>query len=283
MPGATVSAIDREPKPSWTMVPVAVREEVARVLGAPVARALRTYGGYAPTATFRLALTDGRRAFFKGVYPLPADSPVRWALAEEEQVYRELGQLLHPWAPAYRGSVQLDGWHALLLEDLGGKSVLPWTRARAERAAKSYAEFHRTTYGRALPTWLPRDRHLRFAVFWHRLAAADGALDRVAALAGSEAGAARIWVDANVPALLQCAEELQNAGEPSVLMHFDTRSDNVRLHYELLRIFDWPLAAVGPMSLTWRPSLSRLRPRGDRPPRRSPAGTLACWASASTW
>ncbi len=31
-----------------------------------------------------------------------------------------------------------------------------------------------------------------------------------------------------------------------MLLHFDTRSDNVRLQGDLLRIFDWPFASVGP-------------------------------------
>ena len=30
------------------------------------------------------------------------------------------------------------------------------------------------------------------------------------------------------------------------LLHFDTRSDNIRLDADLLRMFDWPWAAVGP-------------------------------------
>jgi hypothetical protein len=30
------------------------------------------------------------------------------------------------------------------------------------------------------------------------------------------------------------------------LLHFDTRSDNTRLHGDLLRIFDWPFASAGP-------------------------------------
>lgn len=241
-----VSAHRREAKPSWSMVPGAVQREVGRVLGAPVARAVRAYGGYAPSATFRLLLADGRCSFFKGVYPLPASSPVQWSLTEEERVYRELGQFIRPWAPAYLGSVQADGWHALLLEDLGGRSMLPWTVAKAEQAARSYAEFHRTTYGQPLPTWVARDRHLRFGAYWHQLAAEEGALDRVASLAGPEVEAAREWLAESLPALRQAAELLMNVPEPLVLMHFDTRSDNVRLQGELLRIFDWPWAAVGP-------------------------------------
>ena len=61
----------REAKPIWSVVPEAVRAETERILGARVARAARAFGGYGPSATFRLILDDGRRAFFKGVYPVP--------------------------------------------------------------------------------------------------------------------------------------------------------------------------------------------------------------------
>lgn len=63
----------REAKPSWSMVPTAVRREVDRVLGAPVARAVRAYGGYAPSATFRLLYVNPQ---FEGV--TPRSRPKRW-------------------------------------------------------------------------------------------------------------------------------------------------------------------------------------------------------------
>lgn len=64
-----VGSDHRETKPIWSAVPAAVRREVGQILGARVARAIRAYGGYGPSATFRLLLTDGRRYFFKGIYP----------------------------------------------------------------------------------------------------------------------------------------------------------------------------------------------------------------------
>jgi hypothetical protein len=88
----------------------------------------------------------------------------KWSLAEEERVDQELSPFIRRWAPAYLGSMQADGWHALLLEDLGGRSVLPWTRSKVEHTAKSCAQFHRTTYGQPLPAWVPRERHARFGV-----------------------------------------------------------------------------------------------------------------------
>ena len=41
-------------------------------------------------------------------------------------------------------------------------------------------------------------------------------------------------------------EGLATTKPPFALLHFDTRSDNSRLHGDLLRIFDWPFASVGP-------------------------------------
>src|SRR5207237_1093058 len=75
--GSTSRPVSRrgtEPKPPWSAVPREIKEQVATVLGSPVARAERVYGGYAPSATFRLRLKSGRRAFFKADYPAPKGS-----------------------------------------------------------------------------------------------------------------------------------------------------------------------------------------------------------------
>lgn len=219
---------------------------MTRILGSSVARAVRVYGGYVPSATFRIVLADGRRAFFKGTYPLPAGSGVRWMLEPEERAYRRLGRYIHPWAPGYIGSARADGWHVLLLEDVGGERVLPWTGAKACRAARSYAAFHRATYGRRLPAWLSRAEHRRFGVYWGRLAREEGGLQRVSALAVARVREARAWLAENATVLARAERGLVRAREPFVLMHFDTRSDNVRLDGDVLRMFDWPFASVGP-------------------------------------
>jgi len=235
-----------EEKPEWRAVPAAIRSAAERALGARVVRADRAYGGYGPSATFRLSLDDGRRAFFKGVYPLPEGSGVRWNLADEEKAYVRLERWMRPWAPELYGVVRGDGWHALLLEDVGGESVLPWTAAKLRRAARSYAEFHRASYGRRLPSWLKRDEHDAFARFWRALARERGGLERLAALAGVRADAARAWLEDALADLIKGERGLARVREPFVLMHFDTRSDNVRLEGDLLRMFDWPFASVGP-------------------------------------
>jgi hypothetical protein len=217
---------------------------VAEVLGARVARAQRVYGGYAPSATFRLALANGKRAFFKASYPAPKGSGVKWVVDQEDRNYRRLGSLIRPWAPRFLGSFVQAGWHVLLLEDLGPRTMPPWTPAKARRAARSYAKFHRRTLGRA-PRWLSRAGYKEHARFWHDLAK-SGEIARTASLARRRADEAREWIDVALPAFLDAERRLLHAKPPFALLHFDTRSDNCRLQGDLLRIFDWPFASAGP-------------------------------------
>jgi len=237
----------REDKPTWSAVPVAVRDLTEQMLGAKVERATRAFGGYGPSATFVLRLDDGRKAFFKGVYPLPEGSAVRWALDEEERVYTQLADEITPWAPDYYGSLRLEGWHAMLIESVPGARMPPWTESQAQQAARSYAEFHARTVNSELPEWLERTQHVEFVGFWTQLTNERESTARVAALCHSPAlrRDAAEWIRTNAPQLIEAEQPLLTA-ERFALLHFDTRSDNVRLDGDLLRLFDWPWACVGP-------------------------------------
>ena len=225
-------------------MPREVKDDVARILGSPVVRAARVYGGYAPSATFRMVLADGRRAFFKGINA-SSNEYMHEALPREERVYQKLGRYIEPWAPVFIGSFKKLDWHALLLEDLGPQTMPPWSPAKARRSARSYATFHASTYGRALPRWLPRTEHHDLAPHWRRLSE-GGDLAKTAALARRHSDEAREWLDVSLPLLRENAERLTRLAAPHSLLHLDTRSDNVRLQREQLRIFDWNFASVGP-------------------------------------
>jgi hypothetical protein len=225
-------------------VPREIKDDVARILGSPVARAARVYGGYAPSATFRMVLANGRPAFFKGVNAQSNDY-MRGALPREERVYRELEGYIHPWAPAFLGSFKRNDWHVLLLEDVGAQTMPPWSPAKARRSARSFARFHATTHGRPLPRWLSRKEHHDIAGYWRRLAE-SGELAKPAGLARRRAEEAREWLDVALPLLRENAERLAGLRPPHSLVHFDTRSDNTRLQGEQLRMFDWNFASVGP-------------------------------------
>jgi hypothetical protein len=224
-----------------------VKDDVARILGSPVARAARVYGGYAPSATFRMVLADGRPAFFKGVNASSNDY-MRGALPREEHVYRELDRYIRPWAPAFLGSFKRLDWHVLLLEDVGAQTMPPWSPAKARRSARSFAKFHASTHGRSLPRWLSRTEHHEFAGLWRSLSA-SGELAKTAALARRRSDEAREWLDVALPLLRENAERLLRLRPPHSLLQGDTRSDNTRLRGELLRMFDWNFASVGPHEL----------------------------------
>ena len=235
-----------EAKPPWSEVPRSVKESVARAFGSPVARATRIYGGYAPSATFRLALADGRRAFFKGV-SAESNEFMRGALVQEERVYRELSHLIRPWAPEFYDSVHVEDWHALLLEDLGPADVPPWTARKTRDAARAFAQFHRSTMGRALPEWVTGDLLPGEVENWERVAADDGALDATASLAGARASEAHAWLDAQLPRLRAASRELLAVTEQHTLLYLDARGDNVRWNHGQLRIFDWNWVQRGPV------------------------------------
>lgn len=235
----------REPKPAWSAVPLAVRHEAELRLGARVVRATRAYGGYAASATFRLVLANGRRAFFKAGYPPPPGSAAIFPIASEERRYRALASIAGRHMPRFLGSFRLAEWHVLLLEDLGPASVPPWTAAKARLAARSYARFHTSTLAADLPRWLSRTQHRHFGIYWDRLES-RGELGSTASLAGRRADEAREWLDVALPVLRQAERRLVRSRRPYALLHFDTRSDNVRLVGTRMVMFDWPFASVGP-------------------------------------
>ena len=241
-----MSRTGAEAKPPWSAVPRAIKADVEKLLGSPVARAERVYGGYAPSATFRMRLADGRRAFLKGVYPLAKDSGVKWDLENEERIYQECGAFMRPWAPQYLGGAKAEGWHVMILEDVGPQTMPPWTVAKATACARSYAAFHAKTYGKPLPRWLSRIEHQDFAPFWDRLAS-SGELRGTASLARRRAEEAEEWLDVALPVLRENSARLLRLRPPFAFMHVDTRSDNIRLQGKLLRLFDWNFACVGPI------------------------------------
>ncbi len=227
-------------------MPPSVRRAVAQTLGAEVRRATIAWGGYTPTPTYRLRLANGRRAFFKAVSPDSNDF-ARAAHNREERVYRELGHLIGPWAPACYGAFACDAWHVLLLEDLGPKSAPPWTTALTRRVVRAYGDFHQATLGQPTPSWVPRTGQDESTGSRWDWATEPDALGRVSALVDDDAQvmAALRWLDVAAPTLAQAARSLGAVGPPHALLHRDTRSDNLRWTPAGLRLVDWPHAGVG--------------------------------------
>lgn len=233
-----------EPKPPWQSVPPTVRLRVRELLGASVVRGTRTWGGYGPTPTYRLLLSDGRRAFFKGTNA-GSNEFARRALISEERVYRELSGLIGPWAPALYGVFRYDDWHVLLLEDAGPATVPPWRPRLTRQIAHAYADFHAATLGKALPAWLPGPNVSLPRYTWERVAAESDSLRKIAAMARSHDADAEKWLLAALPLLSRLADTAGAIPGPYALLHGDTRSDNLRFAGGRLYLFDWPSAEAG--------------------------------------
>jgi hypothetical protein len=247
-----------------------VRAQLAALCGASVLRGIRLYGGYAPTATFRLFMSDGHRVVVKAVDET-ATSAMRRFLTDEERVYLELGSVIRPWAPAFLGSVRHDDWHALVLEDVGPARIPPWTNRLARAALRDYAAFHASTLGRAdWPNWLPRNSAAKMGQIWADIAAAtteDRSIDTVARLAGPRVIEARKWLREQLPVLVATAKRIIDAPPPFALLHFDTRSDNLRIQSGgRLRLFDWPYATVGPAEFDVAAFVQSIRTEGGPAP-----------------
>lgn len=234
-----------EPKPTWSTVPPAVRRAAEHLLGARVRRAMRAWGGYGPTPTYRLRLADGGAAFFKAVCPESSEFSLA-AHRRELRVYHELGAIIDDWAPRFRGSFELDGWQVILLDDLGPKSAPPWTRALTRKVAHALAAFHASTLGRPLPDWLPRPATLAALGRWTwGWAENEEDVEALAEMAGSATEEARRWLQAAVPLLTAASRRQPPAAQPHSLLHRDVRSDNLRWVAGRLRLFDWPHAGAG--------------------------------------
>jgi len=242
----TMARAGVEEKPRWRDVPPDVRRVVGETLGARVARALRVWGGYGPTPTFRLRLADGRGVFMKAVGPRDNEFS-QDAFEREVRVYHDLRGALGSWAPAFYGHVDVGAWRVLLLEDLGPKSVPPWTPAAARGVSRAYADFHRSAMGMPLPSCAPAPGQYLVAEAhgWERMAEAKR-LGSVAALAGIRSGEALSWLRSSAPTLLAAASRVVDAGPPHTLLHGDTRSDNLRWVRGRLILFDWPSVGTGP-------------------------------------
>lgn len=233
-----------EAKLPWNDVPHAVRRQVGAALGAPVVRATRVWGGYGPTPTFRLVLADGRRAFFKATYHA-SNAVATAALRDETEVYQELQPLLAQWIPHFYATVQHEDWYGIVLEDVGPKSVPPWTPRKTRAITSALATFHRSSLGSPIPGWISRPDDCLPHVQWTRTAHESQDFHHLAAFAQGAAPQVRAWFQGLAPIIDEQMRQVALHTEPYALLHGDLRSDNLRFTRDRLYLFDWPAITVG--------------------------------------
>lgn len=173
---------------------------------------------------------------------------MRAAFARELRVYQELHELIREWSPAVYGYFAREDWNILILEDLGPKSVPPWTARITRSIVQSFAKFHAANRGRALPDWLrPPSEWLNDpGLLWNWTNDRSSRIER-AAFAGNQAAEAAEWFAWNGPSLNSVASRLLTT--PPQLLHTDARSDNLRWRNGRLYLVDWAQAIAGPPEL----------------------------------
>lgn len=233
-----------EAKLHWKSVPQTVRQQVNAALGTSVVRAARVWGGYGPTPTYRLLLADGRRAFLKGTYQA-SNAFAKDALLYEERVYRDLGSVLGRWMPQWYATVRYDDWHILILEDLGPKSVPPWTPARTRAITYALAAFHSSSLGSQLPAWLSRPEEYLSHLNWTQTVHESQEFQNIAALAGEASSQVLAWFRQISPTIDHMMRQPTLKEGPYAILHGDIRSDNLRFNRGRLYLFDWPAITVG--------------------------------------
>lgn len=209
-----------------------------------MARASRIWGGYSPTPTYRLRLADGRRAFFKGTFSA-SNEFTKNALVAEERAYRELEPLLGRFMPQLYAVLRQADWHCLLLEDVGPKSVPPWTPARTRAVAHGLAAFHQSTLGATAPDWLPRPATYLVEENWAKTAQHSAGFTKIAHFAGDAAPQAQKWFEDISPTIEELLDRTILHEEPFAILHGDLRSDNLRLSGKQVYLFDWPFVTLG--------------------------------------
>ncbi|TDE38635.1 aminoglycoside phosphotransferase family protein [Nonomuraea mesophila] len=214
----------------WHDVHPPVRAAVERFLGGPVAEATTQPGGFSPAAAVRLRTEGGRRAFVKAVGPEPNADSVR-IYQDELRITAALPADVP--APRLLTGIELDGWVALVFEDVdGAHPELPWRRDQLDRVLAALDELSAALT--PSPIDLPRIGTTFGSSFdgWRRLLGEDTtgldpwALRHLDALAGLESG----WVA---------------AAAGNTLVHADVRADNILLTDDRVHFVDWPWACLG--------------------------------------
>jgi Ser/Thr protein kinase RdoA (MazF antagonist) len=193
-----------------------------------------------------LRLADGRRAFLKGCSP-DASEFMRAAFTRELRVYQELHEQIREWSPSVYGHFTREDWDILILEDLGPKSVPPWTGPVTRSIVQSFARFHAANRGVALPDWLKRPSEWLTdpGLLWNWTNDRSSRMER-AAVAGNLAAEAAEWFARNGPLLRSVSSGLLTTPAPPQLLHTDARSDNLRWKNGRLYLVDWAEAVAGP-------------------------------------
>jgi len=221
---------------AWETVPARVRLAVEEVCGSPVAKATTQPGGFSPGVAARVVCADGSRYFVKAV-----SAEVNQRSVKIHRLERDVLTALGPVITAadlpvarLRGSVDLDSWVALILDDVDGRHPAePWDADELRRVVAALDRLAAALTPSPIAAPEIGEKYARAFTGWRRLAQSGGhdGLD--------------LWSRARLDdlAALEATWAEQTAGD--TLLHTDVRADNILLTGDGVVIVDWPHACRG--------------------------------------
>jgi Ser/Thr protein kinase RdoA (MazF antagonist) len=238
--GGTLRVVTTPPaagvRVAWEAVPAPVRSAVEQLCGSPVVSARTQPGGFSPGVAARVACADGSRYFVKAV-----SAEVNRRSVEIHRQEREVLTALEPVilasdlpVPRLRGSVDLDSWVALILDDVDGRHPAePWNRRELSRVTAALDRLARALTPSPIAVPAIGEMYARAFTGWRRFAQSpspDGLDPWSRARLGDLAALEATWA-------------AHAAGD--TLLHTDVRADNILLTGDEVVIVDWPHACRG--------------------------------------
>jgi aminoglycoside phosphotransferase (APT) family kinase protein len=236
-----IEPCEREPKPRWENVPRSVVSKVEDLVKSKVSAAETVWGGFSPSANFKLQFANDQIYFAKGCHPDQTAAGKR-AFESEVKTYRELG-FLQNYAPRNYGTVEEEDWSFLLMEYVSGANrVLPWNKEKMTRVLERIADYQKVSQG-----------------YEGKIAAVEGCImadffepNDWREILENEArdlenfyeqpAAARRWFDEYGPDLIRREEAIKTlpvVDDYKAIVHFDLRSDNIVIKNDEPLFVDW--------------------------------------------
>jgi Ser/Thr protein kinase RdoA (MazF antagonist) len=221
---------------AFEAVPARVRSAVEQVCGSPVVEAGTQPGGFSPGVAARVSCADGSRHFVKAV-----SAEVNRRSVEIYRQERDVLTALDPVilasdlpVPRLRGSVDLDSWVALILDDVDGRHPEePWDSGELGRVIAALDRLAVALTPAPIAVSAVGEKYARPFTGWRRLAEShrEDGLDS--------------WTRARLDdlAVLESTWETHAVGD--TLLHTDVRADNILLSDGGVVIVDWPHACRG--------------------------------------
>jgi aminoglycoside phosphotransferase (APT) family kinase protein len=240
----------------WSAAPEPLRRVIEADLGSAVVEATSQPGGFSPGVAARLLLADGRRAFVKAAGPEPNPEAPQLHRAEVR-----ITAALPAEAPTPRllASYDLDGWVALVLDDVdGAMPAQPWRSDELERVLEALADLSSALT--PSPVEAPPVSR-RFGDSFQGWRSARDERD-----GGEDLRWLDPWARRHLDRLASLEDGWEAAAAGTTLLHADLRADNLLLTPTRVVVVDWPWACVGAPWLDLLAMLPSVRMQGGPDP-----------------